>query len=187
MIRINLLRDQTLRVRKAVIRPTVSRMGLVLAVIFTLVVVALGSWFYSVDRDIKVLAAKRDGLRIENDRLMSMKRELAEFEKLKRLRESRIEVIEKLKESQSDPVVLLNLVIRSIPRQPSLWLTTLEQQADRVQIVGFAERSEVIPDFMNNLTRSGFFKSVDLESIDEEADAAKFSLVCIHDRPARTE
>ena len=187
MIRVNLLRDQTLRVRKPVIHPTVSRMGLVLLVLLALLVAALGLWWYSVDHQIKSLAVTRDKLRVENARLTSLKKEIGEFEKLKRLRESRIDVIEKLKEHQSDPVILLNYIIRSVPREPALWLTLLDQKGERIQIVGYAERNDAIPDFMNNLSQTGFFRSVDLESIEEEKDAAKFSLTCIHTRKLPTE
>ncbi len=32
---------------------------------------------------------------------------------------------------------------------------------------------------MSSLATSGYFKSVDLENIEEEKEAAKFSLVCV--------
>jgi Tfp pilus assembly protein PilN len=98
---------------------------------------------------------------------------------MKQLRQSRIEVIEKLKEFQTGPVLLLNHVIHSIPANANLWLTAMDQKGDRVQIVGFAQRSEAIPDFMSSLAASGYFESVDLELIEEQKDAAKFSLLCV--------
>jgi hypothetical protein len=44
--------------------------------------------------------------------------------------------------------------------------------------VGFTQNTEVIPDFMSNLMASGIFGTVDLESIDSQKEASKFSLVC---------
>jgi Tfp pilus assembly protein PilN len=100
---------------------------------------------------------------------------IAFYEKLKQLRQSRIDVIEKLKENQTGPVLLLNSVIQSIPRDGVLWLTAMTQKSDKIKIVGFTQQTEVIPDFMSNLTASGIFKSVDLEMIDSQKEASKFS------------
>jgi Tfp pilus assembly protein PilN len=95
------------------------------------------------------------------------------------LLQGRIEVIEKLKEFQTGPVQLLNHVIQCIPRDGTLWLSILDQKGDRIQIKGSTLRNEAIPDFMTNLTTTGFFKSVDLESIEGDKEASKFSLICV--------
>ena len=100
------------------------------------------------------------------------------WRKLKRLRQSRLEIVEKLKEAQTGPVLLLNHVIRSCRATQSLWLTLLDHKADRVQIKGHATRRESIPDFMSNLSQSGYFPTVDLELIEVDENAARFSLVC---------
>jgi Tfp pilus assembly protein PilN len=178
MIKVNLLRDQTARVRRTTIKPQVSRMGLLLVSVFTLLLAGLGTWWYYLENQVRILQERRDILRAENDRLQQLRKQISEFEKLKRLRQSRIEVIEKLRESQTGPVLLLNHVIQSIPRDSALWLTLLDQKADRIQIKGYALRGESIPDFMTNLSLSGYFKTVDLESIEDEKDTARFSLIC---------
>jgi Tfp pilus assembly protein PilN len=179
MIKVNLLREHTPRVRKITVKPTVSRLGLFLLAILILAVGGVGFWWYSLSQEITVLTNDRDRLRIENARLQQLKKQINEYEKMKQLRQSRIEVIEKLKEFQTGPVLLLNHVIHSIPANANLWLTAMDQKGDRVQIVGFAQRSEAIPDFMSSLAASGYFESVDLELIEEQKDAAKFSLLCV--------
>ena len=88
-------------------------------------------------------------------------------------------MIEKLKSSQKGPVLLLNNVIQSIPRDGLLWLTSLTQSAQSIKIVGFTQDQETIPDFMTNLMTCGMFQSVDLENIESDKDASKFSLICI--------
>jgi Tfp pilus assembly protein PilN len=178
VIKVNLLRDQTVTVRRTIIKPTVSQFGLLVAALFVVLVAALAGWWYYLDRQIQVATEKRDRLQTENLRLQALKKDLAQFEKLKQQRQRRIEVIEKLKEFQTGPVLLLNHVIRSIPRDSTLWLTALDQKADKILISGFAPRSESIPDFMSNLILTGFFDSVDLQVIQEEKDAAKFTLIC---------
>ncbi len=188
MIKVNLLRDQTDRVRKITVKQTVSGVGLLLAVVAVLAAAAMGAWWYTVRRQITDLTGERDRLRIENTRLQALRKEISEYEKAKRLRESRIEVIETLKEFQTGPVRLLNHVIHSIPRDANVWLTVLDQRGERVQITGYAHHSQSIPDFMSSLAASGYFKTVDLENIEEEKEAAKFSLVCVAaERKAPTE
>jgi Tfp pilus assembly protein PilN len=179
MIKVNLLRDQTVKVRKSVPKPSISSVGLMLAVIAVLAAAAMGAWWYTVSRQITTLTGERDRLRIENARLQALRKEINEYEKAKRLREARIDVIEKLKESQTGPVRLLNDVIHSIPRDANVWLTVMDQKGERIQITGYAHHSQMIPDFMSNLATSGYFKTVDLENIEEEKEAAKFSLVCV--------
>jgi Tfp pilus assembly protein PilN len=187
MIKVNLIVDHSSRTRKIVVAPTVSRMGLVYAAVLMVVAAGVGAYWYSLDREIRELSQTRDQRRMENARLQDLKKKITELEKLKQLHQSRIEVIEKLKDSQSGPVLLLNDVIRSIPREAQMWLTSLDQKGDHVQIAGFAQRGDIIPDFMSNLSRTGLFKSVELLLIQEDKDAAKFSLVCITGRKAQSE
>ncbi len=48
MIKVNLLRDQTDRVRKITVKPTISGIGLLLAVVAVLATAAMGAWWYTV-------------------------------------------------------------------------------------------------------------------------------------------
>jgi Tfp pilus assembly protein PilN len=187
MIKVNLLKDQTARVRKSFSAPTVSRIGLIFVAIFLLAAGTMGTWSYSVYRQVESGREERRRLRLEEERLNKLKKEIAKFEKLKQLRQSRIDVIEKLKEDQTGPVLLLNTVIRSIPREGALWLTSLSQASNAIKIVGYTQRTEVIPDLMSNLTGSGIFESVDLESIESQKEASKFSLLCISTSKPQTE
>jgi Tfp pilus assembly protein PilN len=140
---------------------------------------AVGAWSYMVNEQITKLGKDRDRLRIENTRLQALRKQVVEYEKMKQLQQSRIEVIQGLRDSQTGPVLLLNHVLQSIPRESNIWLTVLDQKGDRVQITGYAHHSEAIPDLMSNLSSSGVFRSVDLENLEQEKEAAKFSLVCV--------
>ena len=178
MIKVNLLRDQTARVRKTFAKTNVSRTGLIFLAIFLVVAGSMGTWTFYVNRQIASGIEKRAELRKAEERLKLLKKEIQKFEKLKQLRQSRIDVIEKLKEGQSGPVLLLNTMIQSIPRDGDLWLTSLTQQSGIVKIVGQTRIPEVIPDLMKNLTASGIFVSVDLEFIERQETTSKFSLIC---------
>jgi Tfp pilus assembly protein PilN len=178
MIRVNLLKDQGADARKPAAAPRGSCLGLALMALFILMLTALGTSWYYLENQVRLLKERRDVLRTENARLQQSRKQIDELEKQKRLRQSRVEVIEKLRDAKAHPVLLLNHVIRSMPRDAALWLTVLDQKADRVQLKGYALRAESIPDFMSNLSQSGYFTTVDLELIEEQRNAARFSLIC---------
>jgi len=181
MIKVNLLRDQSAKKvsRKKGVFPTFSRIGFLMIVGLVLIVGGLGAWWYSLTREITQLTETRERLRIEFARLQDLKKQIIVYENLKKLQESRIQVIEDLKEAQTGPVLLLNKVIQSIPRDSGIWLTALDQKGDRVIIVGYTRRAEYLPDFMTNLSATRFFKTVELEIIQDDRDASKFSLICV--------
>lgn len=191
MIKVNLLRDQAARVTRQVVAPSVSHSGLLVLAGILVLAGALAAWWYSTNREISRLTATREKLRVEDKRLQALKKEITEFEKVKQLLEGRIQVIGMLKEAQTGPVQLLNHVIQSIPRDASLWLTLLDQKGEKIQIVGYSQRGESIPDFMINLAAGGLFKSVDLEVLqvekEKEREASRFSLICTSARKVPTE
>ncbi len=179
MIKVNLLRDQTARVRKTLAKPTVSSMGLICLAILLLAAGGMGTWFVFLKKQVAVQTEKRDKLRIEEARLKELEKEIQNYEEMKRLRQNKINVIETLKNNQTGPVLLLNHVIHSMPSSGNMWLTTLDQNADQIKVTGYTQRDELIPDFMVNLAATGFFKSVDLETIESQKEAFKFSLICM--------
>jgi Tfp pilus assembly protein PilN len=189
MIKVNLIAEKTQRGRKVVmsVTPSVSRMGLIYAAVLAVTTLGIASYWYSLDRKITTLTESRDRLKAESLRLQNLKKKLTQYEKMKQQRQSRIDVIEKLKESQTGPVLLLNHVIASIPADTDMWLTSLDQKGDRVQINGYTARSTRLPDFMSNLSKAGVFRSVELEVMQEEKEAAKFVLVCLAAQKPRGE
>jgi Tfp pilus assembly protein PilN len=180
MIKVNLLKDQTARVRKTFAKPSVSWIGLVYVAIFLLAAGSMAAWTYYVKQQITAGTEKRDQLQSQYEKLKELQKKIAAYDKLKQQRLDRIKVIERLKEDQSGPVLLLNAVIRSIPQNAELHLTSLTQKSDSVKIIGFTQQAEVIPDLMNNLAATGIFASVELELIErkDKDEASRFSLFC---------
>jgi type IV pilus assembly protein PilN len=178
MIRVNLLKDQTAAVHKTSASPAVSQLGPVYAAILLLATGTMAAWSCYIHRQITAAGKKRTCLRIKDSHLQKQRKEIEKYQEIYQLHQSRIDVIEQLKEGQTGPVLLLNTVIQSIPRNTSLWLTSLTQKSDSIKIAGFAQQTEVIPDLMSNLIDSGIFDAVDLEEIESRKGISKFSLLC---------
>jgi Tfp pilus assembly protein PilN len=178
MIKVNLLRDHTVRKHKSFAKPNVSIMGLIYVAIFLLTAGGMASWTRQVNRQIDDGLIKQADLRKANDELKRLNVEIARFAKVRSQIEERTKAIDKLQEERSGPVSLLNTVIRSIPLNADLWLTSLTQKSESIKIIGYTSQAEVIPDLMNNLTVSGIFSSIDLELIERNNNISKFSLLC---------
>ena len=189
MIKVNLLKEQTVRTNKKVstTMPTVSRTGIIYAAVLVIVAGGLGVYWNNLNNKIELGENELKDLRKEEDRLKSMRQELEKLEALRTQRQNRINVIERLKESQKGPVSLLNAVIQAIPSKGNLWLTQLEQKDSGIKVLGATSNPEVIPDLMNNLTESGMFSSVDIELLERKDDSSSFSILCISKRTTPAE
>jgi Tfp pilus assembly protein PilN len=178
MIKVNLLKDQTVRVRRSFAKPKVSQIGLVYFVIFLVVAGALAAGYLYINQQISIQTERRNHLRMDEARLQKLKLEVDKYEKLNQKRRNRIDLIEKLKENQNGPVLLLNTIIQGIPRDGDFWLTNLEQKTGTIQITGLTRSPSAIPNLLKNLTASRIFSSVDLEVIERQEDISKFSIIC---------
>jgi Tfp pilus assembly protein PilN len=187
MIKVNLLKDQTVRVRKSFAKPKVSQIGLVYFAIFLVVAGAMTAWYLNLNQQISTQSAKQVNLRKAEASFQKLKLEVDKYEKLKQTRQNRIDLIEKLKENQSGPVLLLNTIIQGIPQNGNFWLTNMEQKAGNIHIIGMTRSPKGIPDLLRNLASSGIFSSVELEVIERQDDASKFSINCTSTKKPKAE
>jgi Tfp pilus assembly protein PilN len=188
MIKVNLLKDKTVPTRSITIKPKTSALGWMVLAVMILVVGGLWATHYLLKHEVDSMSENRDRLSLENKRLQELQKQIDKYDQVKRERQSRIDIIEQLKTNQTGPVLLMNHVVGSIPASAALWLTSLDQKGEQLRITGFTVRGETIPDFMSNLSATGFFKSVDLELFeDQQKDAAKFTLVCATSQRKRAE
>jgi type IV pilus assembly protein PilN len=187
MIKVNLLRDHTAHAHKAFAKPTVSRMGLILLVVFLLAAGTLWYWTSDVNQQIADRTERRAQLRKDNEELKRLNAEIDKYTKLISQLNERTRAIDEIQHERSGPVLLLNAVIRSIPPSADLWLTSLTQKSESIKITGSTLQADAIPDLMNNLTASGFFSSVELELIERNNDHLTFSLFCASANKSQSE
>lgn len=111
------------------------------------------SQVYSLDREIGDLKVKMAPLQKQIE-------EVKKFEQRKKELEKKTKIIEDLKAAQTGPVLFLDVVSRSLPDQ--LWLTTLADTPQALEIEGYALSNPDIAIFMKNIESSKLFSAADL-------------------------
>jgi Tfp pilus assembly protein PilN len=180
MIRINLLgRSKVRAVKPRAIRgPSNQALQLFMAVF--VVVISVGIvyfwqkilWQQDADLTRQISMARREKIRQEG-----LLKENQEFEKRRKLLETRIDVIESLKKNQSGPVQVLDRLADCVQRTDGLWLRELIQKDTVITISGLVMGSpDVIADFITNLEKVGKFRNVNLINVQEVETKYSFSI-----------
>ncbi len=158
MIRINLLPHREER-RKAQRKHLAILAGMVSALAIALVVLVHGviAGYISVQSD------RNDFLKKENARL---DKEIDEIEKLKEeiaALLARKQVIERLQSDRANSVHLLEQLVRQVP--DGVYLKTVKQQGNRVNLVGYAQSNARVSTLMRNISSSPYLENPDLVEI----------------------
>lgn len=158
MIRINLLPHREER-RKAQRKHLAILAGMVSALAVALVVLVHGviAGYISVQND------RNDFLKKENARLDK------EIDEIKKLKEeiaallARKQVIERLQSDRANSVHLLEQLVRQVP--DGVYLKTVKQQGNRVNLVGYAQSNARVSTLMRNISSSPYLENPDLVEI----------------------
>jgi len=190
MIRINLLgTPKPKKGKKAASVPSMPTFSegpnifLVLLVVIALTAGGNGVWYWKLNRDAEKLTqaiAKADA---ENRRLSEVKTRYLEREKQKNDYKRRVDVIEQLRAAQSGPVNLLSTIGNTVNTTEAVWLSTMNEDGQNVNIKGVALSVQSIADLMKNLKNTGYFRNIEIkESYQDESvkdmQAYIFTLVC---------
>lgn len=176
MIRINLLREPKAKTKTWETQKT--KVPVLVVIMLILAVAVMGSWYRSVSAERGKQAQEVQQLEQEAQRLQRVQKQLEQFEKEKKVLDERVAVIEQLKANQRGPVQLMNDVIASIPDQPVLWLSSLNETPEGLQIEGRAFNVPSIATFIANLNSKPSFRRVDLEFWEDQKDSIHFKVDC---------
>jgi Tfp pilus assembly protein PilN len=181
MIKVNLLRDHAIAVEQE--KPVSSTSGTswtgFLYIAAAAIIAAVLWWmWYDSGKQINKAKARGQELQRDLDAMKALQEQFVELERKKQERQGRINIIEKLLETQKGPVSLMNAVIQAVPQNRDIWLTSLEQTTSGIKIKGTTPNPELLPDFMNDLEKSGIFGSVDIEQIERKDEISNFSILC---------
>ena len=158
MIRINLLPVRQIKKRQKLYQQSMLFLAALL-VLFAL----MGMTAVSMSN--KTIAIKND-LTALNKKKASFQEIIKEIEQLKKDKaalENKLEAIKQLKRGSQQPVRVLNALATLTPAD-RLWLKTLKQTPDQLQISGVALDNATIAQYMNDLTKSPYFSAANLGS-----------------------
>ena len=158
------------------------------AVIFILLGLAIGIgsfgyMWYKADSEAKDLQKKLVEANKEGLRLTDVKTKYDQRKKEADAFEKRVKVIDQLRAEQSGPVNLLNTVGTTVNNTDAVWLTTMQEAGNNINIEGMALSTQAVANLMTNLKRSGYFKNVEIKETaqdpsQKEMTAFTFTLVC---------
>jgi Tfp pilus assembly protein PilN len=190
MIRINLLgQARPKNKRAAASAAAVMEMGEVGSPKLKLLLVLLlvGSlnvlYWYRLDKDKRAIAAKTVVAEQRNRELADVKARYLERQRQADSYKRRVDVIDKLRASQSGPVNLLNTIGDTINGTEAVWLNTMKDLGASVDIEGMALSADAVATLIRNLQKTGYFKNIEIKETFQddtykEMQAFQFTLTC---------
>jgi Tfp pilus assembly protein PilN len=95
----------------------------------------------------------------------------------------RVDVIDQLRANQTGPVNLLNMVGTTVNNTEAVWLNTMKDEGNAINIEGLALSQDAVANLITNLQKTGFFKNVEIKETFQDAtikdmQAFLFTLSC---------
>ena len=188
MIRINLLGGPRQRGKKsAVSMPDVasaaSAPALLMVVALIIGAVANGGYYLHLVRQRDRIERATKTAELENHRLSAVKTAYLAAEKQKENYKRRVDVIEQLRSNQSGPVELLDLVGKTVSNTDAVWLSSMSEEGNNINVQGMALTPSAVANLMRNLKQTGYFKSVEIKETFQDdqikdIQAFQFTLTC---------
>lgn len=176
MIRINLLSTKKAKPLVVLWRDASIMGGTILVLLFGILYLNHGMN--------KKLTTVRSQINNTQKQIESSKMDLKKIEELKNdkaILENKIQIINSLRKKQSWPVHMLDQLGLSIP--DNIWLVSLFNKADMLKLEGLTPSYNAVSDFMKGLSDSPWFKSIELENIQQniikDMIFHKFRISCI--------
>jgi type IV pilus assembly protein PilN len=173
MIRINLLGVERQKARTSVswLDPQ-QRATFGCCLVFGLTVLGISAWYWSLSREAARLDQEIAAAQQEVAALQAVLLEIKRGEDHRAQLQRRVQAIQELRDGQSVPVQLLDHVSRSLPDM--LWLSSLDQKPDAVNIEGRTTTLISLADFVANLgTNTLMAKPIDIvnSQVESSTDA----------------
>ena len=176
MIRINLLPFRAAK-RLENIRMQIS--VYVLSVI--LLVVVVGFSLMGLNREIGDLQAKNTRLKKELATFSEMLKKMDELKKKRKDLQGKLDVIRGLEAQKAGPVQLFDEIAMAVPKG-KLFLKSLNESKDRVNMSGVARDYDTVAKFMTNLEKTNTIKTVTLGTTNQAEQTGQtisnFNLIC---------
>jgi type IV pilus assembly protein PilN len=189
MIRINLLGAPKPKNKRSVVPAVTLDMGepgspkIKILIVLLLAVSLNGLYWYRLDRESQSLAKKMQQAEQKNRELADVKARYLERQREADNYKRRVDVIDQLRANQSGPVELLNTIADTVNGTEAVWLNTMKDMGNSVDIEGMALSADAVASLIGNLQKTGRFSSIEIKETyqDEQVrdmQAFQFTLTC---------
>ncbi len=153
------------------------------------VVLGVGTWFLYSNHVENKITYQHQRNEFLNKEIALLDEQIAEIINLEARKEkllARMEIIEQLQKSRPQIVHLFDELVKTLPE--GVYLTSIIQNGDRLEIKGVAQSSSRISSYMRNIDASDWLGNPDLGVVEVAADGrrrnARFTLFATQKRPA---
>ena len=172
MIKINLLTVDRERAKRKAKFQVGQKVTVGCSLILVAAALAVGWWFWSLQRasadlDRQIADAERETLRLQG-----VIQQVTQFEGRRAQLQQRVTLIEELRKGQTGPVHLLDQISKALPE--AMWLTDLRQAASDITLEGRCTSLNSLSDFVSALEASELFERP-VEILDSRVEAATTS------------
>src|SRR6184192_1713811 len=142
----------------------------------------VGYW-YRLDVVKRDIAAKMQVAEQKNRELADVKARYLERQRQAENYKRRVDVIDQLRASQAGPVNLLNMIGNTVNGTEAVWLDSMIDAGNSVDIKGMALSADAVANLISNLQKTGYFKNIEIkETFQDETfrdmQAFQFTLSC---------
>ena len=195
MIRINLLGGVKAKRGKrgvpAIMTPSGSSGTPVLALVLVLALGAggNGAYFWKLGHDRDRIAKEMEHAHNQNQPLPQEKHRYNKPEKQKSENNRRVDLIEQLLTNQQGPVNLLTMIGNTVNNTDAVWLSTMKEEGNMVNIEGMALSPTAVANLIKNLEKTGYFKTVEIKETfqdDQVKDIQSFQFTLSCEKAQKT-
>jgi len=189
MIRINLLGTPKAKSKRNAVPAVSLEMGEPgsprTKLLIMLVVVGGLNWVYwhRLDNQTKTIAHNMQLAEQKNRELADVKTRYLERQRQADNYKRRVDVIDQLRASQTGPVELLNSIGDTINDTEAVWLNTMKDEGNSINIEGTALSADAVAALIQNLEKTGHFRNIEIKETYQDENykdmqAFQFTLSC---------
>jgi len=152
-------------------------------VILLVAAIINGGYWWTLDKQKRDIAAKMAIAEAKNRELAEVKARYMERQRQAENYKRRVDVIDQLRKAQTGPTELLNMIGDTVNGTEAVWLNSMKDQGNSVDIVGMALSNDAVASLIANLKKTGHFRNVEIKETFQddtikEMQAFKFTLSC---------
>jgi type IV pilus assembly protein PilN len=154
-------------------------------ILVILVVAALlnAGYWYQLDKQKRDIATKMTAAEAKNRQLAEVKSRYMERQRQAENYKRQVDVIDQLRNNQSGPVELLDMIGDTVNNTEAVWLNSMKDQGASIDIEGMALSNDAVASLIQNLQKTGHFKNVEIKETYQdpsikEMQAFQFTLTC---------